>query len=134
MTEVFNSGLGGCVCDQCRKLLYSGNYYNRNYIYETSPDTIVEMYPNMQFCSTKCRDQYMHGWTIKAAAHFIHQKYGTGNPLSKIIQGTKNELLTARKRISILEQALTKIQSIQDKRTYRNQDLLIQRILDKTIK
>ena len=56
MVEVFNSGMGGYICDQCRKLLYAGKTV-RHYVYSSFKEDIVEE-GGLKFCSTRCKETY----------------------------------------------------------------------------
>lgn len=58
MSEVFNSGTGGYICDACRILLWAGpkgvtTPDKRYFIYGTNKEDIVEIDGGI-FCSSKC--------------------------------------------------------------------------------
>jgi len=60
MCEKFNSGLGGYICDSCRKLLWAGKDGStkpekRKYIYTTKPEDVVQVGDEF-FCSQACAD------------------------------------------------------------------------------
>lgn len=68
MTEKWNSGVGGYICDNCRALLWAGHngsedVRNRRYIYSVTPTTVVEFaeWPDgyIAFCSNLCVREFM---------------------------------------------------------------------------
>lgn len=62
MSEKFNSGYGGYICDTCRALLWAGrdgliNPHKRKYVYSSTEETVV-IKDGLAFCSEECLKKY----------------------------------------------------------------------------
>ncbi len=75
MSKVFNSGMGGVICDKCRKLVVAGHTDRKlHWIYGDDPFYVCQVLEHkwedrlgekLHFCSRECIEQYEEKFEAK---------------------------------------------------------------------